>query len=381
MLKRLAAFLLACSVLLPSQAKADDVDPLDMFAVIAADDIKNNERLFQDAVSNFNLLGANILRSSFTSSSSKMTSVKYLESLSSFKELDENRRRFAQPAVVRYDNMADHMAEFLYKVGRQASGSQFKEAKTDLAWFTNRSDNMQTNMNHAKKLVETHKKCRAAAERIRKDFDEIAAHKGAPTPKLLSDSNAMKKYFRYNPKMWPLKKETVRKMDIPSLYGLHEFYREDMTLQPKFQEELKALDEFAAQLKKIQKHLPYLEQTYRTWRDFLARGAQYRDKVREIAVHPKAKAYFAQEFTAAMLNASVKNKSYYDTFSKEMERAGQEVQNVKRVVSQEPMASMSKGSSPMMQQIYVSGSANSLTAPFQMLQPWVMGTLCSRACK
>ena len=224
--------LLACAALFPVKAQADDLDPLDMFAVIAADDIKINERMFQEAVSGFNLLGLNILRSSFSSSCGKMTSVKYLENLSSFKELDEDRRSFARPAVVRYDNMASHLAEFLYKVGKHTSAAQFKDAKSAITWFTNRSDSVQTMISHARKLIETQKKCKAAGDRIRKDFDEVAAQKGAPTPKMLSDSNALKKYFKYNPKMWPLKKNNLRAMDIPSIYGLHEYYKEDMSLQP-----------------------------------------------------------------------------------------------------------------------------------------------------
>ncbi len=382
MLKKFAALLLACSVLLPGHSKADDIDPLDMFAVIAADEIKKNERMFQDAVSGFNLLGLNILRSSFLSSCGKMTSIKYLGDLSSFKDLEEGRRNFARPAVDRYDNMADHLAEFLYKVGTHTSSSGFKSAKEEMSWFEIRLAEMDKLINYIKKLNEYHKQCQDAAARMRKDFDEIASlRKIAPTPKKLSDSNAMKKYFKENPKMFPLKKANLRKMDIPSIYGIINCYKDDMSLNPKLRDSLKALDELAEHLKKLQKDLPYLEQAYKTWSGFLSNGVQYREKVREIAVHPRAREYFAPEFIAALTNAYQKHKDYYDMFSKEIDRGLKELARVKRFTGQEPIATMYRGSMPMHQMIYSSGSSNNSVTPFEGLQAWVEGPLCSKACR
>ncbi|MBP3730147.1 MAG: hypothetical protein J6I40_01590 [Mailhella sp.] len=378
MLKWLASFFMACGVLLPSAAPADDLDPLDMFAVVAADDIKNNERMFQDATSAFNMMGENIMRSNFTSACSKMTSIKYLANLSSFKELDPDRKNFAKPAVVRYDNMADHMAEFLFKVGKHVTTNEFKNAKSNVAWFKIRD--AQGIVELCRHEVEKHRKVSNIAVRIKKDFDEIASQKGAPTPKLLSESNAMKKYFKYNPKMWPLKKGNLRKMDIPAIYGLHDVYTADMAMQSKARDDIKKLDEIAKKLSGIMKNIEYLQASYRTWRDFLSRGQQYRQKVREIAVHPKAKAYFMPEFIAALTTSFQKNATYYEMLDKEIGRGETEVIEMKRYVSQEPVRSLLIGGE-MNKHIFKSGNANNLADPYLYFQTWVENDLCSKACK
>ncbi|MBO4318672.1 MAG: hypothetical protein J5855_10445 [Mailhella sp.] len=380
MLKLFISCAIAVATLLPFGTKAEDYDPLDMFGVIAADDIKQNERLFRETAGGLNLLGVNILRSSFASNCNKMTSIKYLAELSSFKELDPDRKSFANPAVVRYDNMVDHLAEFLFKVGKQVSTQEFKEAKDGMTYFTIGGD-LQAAATTIKNYVERQKKYRDIAAQMRKDFEEIASQKGAPTPKLLSESNKMKKYFQKNPKMWPLKKNNMRTMNIPEIYGMTDYYNQDMSLNTKGRDDAKALDDLVVNLRKSPKYIAYLEQTYSTWKSFLAKGPQYCDKVSQIAEHPRAKAYFVPEFTRALTESVQMHRQLFEGFHRQLESIGiPEVQKAKQFISQEPVASFAKNSGSY-QQIWAQGTANTILSTFEMLQPWAEGYLCGKACK
>ena len=381
MLKWLVSIALACCAVLPCGVKAEDVtDPFDIFAVLAAEAIKQNERLFMEASGGFSLLGANILRSSFISSCAKMTGVKYLSDMSQYKELDEDRQNFCRPAAVRYDSMANHLSEFLFKVGKQVSTAEFKNAKQEVSAFSTTSD-AQSILTRAKQLAERDKKYRAIAARMRKDFDDIASHKNDSSFDKLQDSNAMKKYFKNNPKKWPLKKNDLRTMDIPDIYGMTDYYKQDMFLKDNARRELQGFDDLFKKLKPLPKHVSYLEQTYASWKKFLAQSAQYRDKVREIAVHPRAKLYFMPQFTAAMTEAYQKNKQYADDLIRDIDTRGiPEVQAAKRLITQEPLVTMTRNSGSY-EQVWASGRANTLLSSYEMLQPWVEGYLCSKACK
>ncbi len=381
MLKYIAPLFIAISFLFPTGCFAYATDPLDIFSAIAADDIRNNHRLFDTTVKGFSLFGsANIRESSFLSNCNKMKSIKYLAVLSSYKDLEEGRHDFAEPVVVRYDNLADSLAEFFYKVGKDASQHKFQDAKVSLGEFRLRNGEMQ---NRLQSLRTAHDKVAKAASEINKAFNDISSHKNDQTPDKLNSSYKLCQYLKSNRNMWPLKKNDLDRIDIPNMYGISDIYNKYGDLQSQISTMIETSEKNIKQLKKIPEAINLLKSTYEGWEKLTIPIITYSEKVMQIATHPRAKQFLLPELCKALEDAAKKAKDWHDYAIDEMRSVGRnELVEIERIMSSSAFGSLKSGTSDKLyQHMCGSGSASDIKSTFTRFKSYVWNDLAGRACK
>ncbi|MBO4318270.1 MAG: hypothetical protein J5855_08365 [Mailhella sp.] len=381
MLKCLAPLFMAVSFLFPATCPAEEADPLDIFAAIAADEIKSNHRLFDATVKGFSLFGsANIRDSGFLSNCNKMKSIKYLAELSSYKELEEGRHDFAKPVVVRYDNLADTLAEFFYTVGKDASQQKFQEAKVSLGEFRLRNGQIQERI---KRLRDAHDKVAKAASDITNSFGDIANHKNDDTPDKLNSSYKLCQYLKNNRSMWPLKRNDLDRLDIPNIYGISDIYTRNGDLQSQASSMIETAEKNIVQFRKLPEAMGYLKSKYEAWEKLTIPIITYSEKVMEIATHQRAKQFLLPELCKALEDAAKKAKDWHNYLIDEMRSVGRnELVEIERIMSSSTFGSLKSGTGDKLyQHMFGSGSASDIKSTFTKFKSYVWSDLAGRACR